>query len=65
MGGWDVARQYVNAGLVDQIGIHLVPVLFGGGLRLFDDIGDDHIQLKVVNVVDTQEATHLLYDIVK
>jgi dihydrofolate reductase len=65
MGGAEIGRQFIRAGLVDHIGIHLAPVLFGGGDRLFDHIGDDHIQLEVVNVVDTPQATHLLYRIVK
>jgi dihydrofolate reductase len=65
MGGPDVASQFVAAGLVDEIGIHLVPVLFGGGSRLLDHTGDDHIQLEVVSVVDTPYATHLRYRIVK
>lgn len=65
MGGPDVASQFVAAGLVDEIGIHLVPVLFGGGARLLDHTGDDHIQLEVVSVVDTPYATHLRYRIVK
>jgi dihydrofolate reductase len=65
MGGPDVASQFVGAGMVDEIGIHLVPVLFGGGARLLDHIGDDHIQLEVLSVVDTSPATHLLYRIVK
>jgi putative transposase len=43
MGGPEIGRQFIGAGLVDQIGVHLVPVLFSGGLRLFDQIGDDHI----------------------
>lgn len=61
----DIGCQFIRAGLVDQIGVHLVPVLFGGGLRFFDHIGDDHIQLEVVSVVVTPKATHLLYNIVK
>jgi dihydrofolate reductase len=65
MGGAEIGRQFIRAGLVDHIGIHLAPVLFGGGDRLFDHIGEDHIQLEVVNVVDTPQATHLLYRIVK
>jgi dihydrofolate reductase len=64
MGGPNLASQYVRAGLVDQIGVHLVPVIFGGGDRLVDHVGD-HIQLEVVRVADTPTATHLLYDIVK
>ncbi|WP_166355760.1 dihydrofolate reductase family protein [Phytoactinopolyspora limicola] len=65
MGGWDVGRQFLRAGLLDQIGLHVVPVLFGGGLRVFDHIGDEHIQLEVASVVDTPPATHLMYNIVK
>jgi hypothetical protein len=41
-----------------------VPVLFGEGLRFFEHIGDDHIQLEKVSVVDTPQATHLVYRIV-
>lgn len=65
MGGPNVATQFIRAGLVDEIGIHLVPVLFGDGARLLEHLGDDHIQLERVSVVDTAQATHLLYRIVK
>ncbi|HKE69926.1 MAG TPA: dihydrofolate reductase family protein [Nocardioidaceae bacterium] len=65
MGGPDVASQFVKAGLVDQIGIHLVPVLFGGGERLVDLLGADHLQLEVDSVLDTPTATHLRYRIMK
>jgi dihydrofolate reductase len=65
MGGPDVGQQLVRAGLIDHIGVHLVPVLFGGGLRFFEHIGDDHIQLEKVSVVDTAQATHLRYRIAK
>lgn len=64
MGGADTARRFLRAGLVDHIGIHLAPVIFGGGGRLFDDIGDAHVRLEVVKVTDTPKATHLLYRIV-
>lgn len=62
MGGPDLASQYVRAGLIDRIGIHLVPVLFGGGERLVDHLGE-HVQLEVESVLDTPTATHLLYRI--
>jgi dihydrofolate reductase len=65
MGGPDIGGQFLRAGLVDQIGVHLVPVLFGGGKRLFDHLTDDHVHLEVVSVVDTPPATHLLYRVVK
>jgi dihydrofolate reductase len=65
MGGPDTGRQFLAAGLIDHIGVHVVPVLFGGGQRLFDHIGDDHVQLEVVSVADAPQATHLLYRIVR
>ncbi|GAA0542073.1 dihydrofolate reductase family protein [Actinomadura livida] len=65
MGGPDIGSQFIRAGLVDQIGVHLVPVLFGGGTRLVDHLGDGHVRLERVSVVDTPQAVHLLYDVVK
>lgn len=65
MGGPDVGCQFIRAGLVDQISVHLAPVLFGGGTGMFDHLGDDHIKLEVDAVVDTPLATHVVYNIVK
>jgi dihydrofolate reductase len=65
MGGADTAQQFIAAGLVDEISIHLVPVLFGGGIRLFEKLRDEHIQLEPVTVMDTSKATHLQYRILK
>jgi dihydrofolate reductase len=61
MGGADVGRQFVEAGLVDEISIHLVPVLFGSGTRMFEQLSRDHIQLEPADVIDTPAATHLRY----
>lgn len=65
MGGPDVGQQFLRAGLVDDIGIHLVPVLFGGGTRMFDHLGEEHIQLEATEMVQTRAATHLRYRVVK
>jgi hypothetical protein len=43
----------------------LVPVLFGSGTRIFDHLGDKHIQLEVIEVIQTAAATHLRYRVVK
>jgi dihydrofolate reductase len=64
MGGANIAQQVIRAGLVDEISIHLVPVLLGGGLRLFDALADGPVALKPVNVVGTDRATHLQYRVV-
>jgi dihydrofolate reductase len=61
MGGATVARQAVRAGLVDEIRLHLVPVLFGAGIRLFDDPGTKQIELEPTEVVASPAATHLRF----
>lgn len=65
MGGADIGQQYLRAGLVDEISIHLVPVLFGSGTRMFDHLGDEHIQLEIIEVIPTPAATHLRYRVVR
>ena len=65
MGGAEIGQRYIRAGLVDEISIHLVPVLFGGGTRMFEHLGGEHIQLETVEVIETPAATHLRFRIVK
>jgi dihydrofolate reductase len=65
MGGADIGRQYITAGLVDELSIHLVPVLFGSGTPMFSNLGETHIQLEPVQTIETLEATHLQLRIVK
>ena len=65
MGGASIGQQFIAAGLVDEVQIHLVPVLFGGGTRMFEHLGDDHIQLEPLQVVETPAAIHLRFRIVK
>ena len=60
-GGASVAQQYLAAGLVDEIGISLVPVLLGDGARLFDNLGDAAIELEQVRAIDAPGVTHLTY----
>ncbi len=62
-GGASIAQQMLRAGLLDQIQIHLVPVLLGGGLRLFDQIGV--VQLEQTRVLASPGVTHLQYRVVK
>ncbi|MGW4924861.1 dihydrofolate reductase family protein [Streptomyces parvulus] len=61
-GGADTFRQYLAAGLVDELQLHVVPVLLGGGLRLFEGLGDaGRRDLEQVGAVETPLATHLKY----
>jgi dihydrofolate reductase len=64
MGGANVAQQYIKAGLVDEISIHLVPVLFGSGMRLIEHL-EEHIQLETTEVTQTASAIHLRFRILK
>lgn len=62
MGGADLGRQYIAAGLVDELSIHLVPLVLGDGTRMF---GGDAFELETVSIVETPAATHLRYRIVR
>ncbi|MGV9893323.1 dihydrofolate reductase family protein [Streptomyces tendae] len=64
-GGADTVRQYLAAGLVDELQLHVVPTLLGGGLRLFEGPWGRRRDLEQVRVVETPLATHLKYRFVK
>jgi dihydrofolate reductase len=59
-GGAHVAREYLNADLVDEMQLHLVPTLLGGGERLFDGVTDLH-GLRPVRTVAAPNVTHLKF----
>ena len=59
-GGADVARQALSAGLVDELQLHVVPVLVGEGVPMFDRI-DHGWQLSRIRVLDGPNVTHLRY----
>jgi dihydrofolate reductase len=63
--GASVAQQCLRAGLLDEIQIHLVPVLLGAGVRLFDHLGPTGIGLEAVRVVDAPGVTHLRYRVAR
>ncbi|HEU0304006.1 MAG TPA: dihydrofolate reductase family protein [Gaiellaceae bacterium] len=59
-GGASVINQYLGAGLVDEIELHIVPLLLGGGARLFDGLGPD-VRLEQVRAIEGPGVTHLKY----
>jgi dihydrofolate reductase len=63
--GADIAQQFLKRGLIDEISIHLVPVLFGSGTRLFEHLNSEHISLEIMEVIQTAEAIHLHFRVVK
>ena len=58
------AQRALEAGVLDELQIHQIPVLFGQGLRQFDAL-PARIELEVVRVIDTPEATHIRYRILR
>jgi dihydrofolate reductase len=60
-GGASAAKQYLVAGLVDEMEINLVPTLLGGGERLFEGVGEDLHGLEWVRTVATPRVTHLKF----
>ncbi|HEX8133919.1 MAG TPA: dihydrofolate reductase family protein, partial [Actinomycetes bacterium] len=65
MGGAETGQQYLRAGLVDELSIHLVPVLFGTGTRMFERLGDQHVQLEQIGALQTAAATHLRFRVIR
>lgn len=61
MGGPTVARQALRAGLVDEVSIHLVPVLLGAGSRLFEHLASEAIELERIELIASPHATHLRF----
>ena len=60
-GGANTARQYLRAGLVDDMLLSLAPTLLGSGERLFEGLGDNLHGLEFVRTVAASDVTHLFY----
>jgi dihydrofolate reductase len=61
-GGASAVRQYLAAGLLDELYLHIVPVVLGAGERLLEDVGDP--KLEPIKVVESPAATHVKYRVV-
>lgn len=65
MGGASLGQQFLAAGLVDEVVLHVVPVILAAGTRMVDQSGLEHIGLEIVEVLDTPAATHLRYRVLR
>jgi dihydrofolate reductase len=63
-GGADIINQYLAAGLVDELEVHIAPLILGGGERLFDGVGPD-LKLEQLRAVEGPGVAHLKYRVVK
>ena len=59
--GADVPQQFLKRGLIDEVSIHLAPVVFGSGRRLFEGLEGEHISLEILDVIQTPEAIHMRF----
>lgn len=60
-GGADVAQQYLAAGLIDELDLNVVPILLGGGTRLFDNLAGTDLNLEQLRVIEAPGVTHIKY----
>ena len=59
--GAATAQECLRAGLLDEVELHLIPVLLGQGRRLFEDLPPDHIELELLRALDAPGVLHLRY----
>ncbi len=64
-GGASVVQQYLNAGLIDELEIHVVPLFLGAGARLFDNLDGRKVRVEPIRTVAGPGVTHLKYRVAK
>ena len=62
-GGANAVTQYLQTGLVDELQLHVIPILLGSGVRLFQDLDAAGIELSKTRSIDTPRATHLRFSV--
>jgi dihydrofolate reductase len=60
-GGANIAQQYLTAGLIDEMEIHVVPVLLGEGARFFDNADGQQTDYECIRVVNSPTVSHYKY----
>ena len=64
-GGANIIRQYLKAALLDEMQIDLIPIVFGDGVRLFEGLDPEEIELRKTSSIDTPAATHFRFEVAK
>jgi len=65
VGAASLVQQCLRAGLLDEVHVDIVPVLLGGGVRMFDHLGPEHIELERTEIVEAPDVTHMTFRVVK
>jgi dihydrofolate reductase len=63
LGGASIAIQSIKQGLVDEITIHLMPILLCDGIRLFENLGQGYNNLEQTQMIETPEVTHMSFTV--
>jgi dihydrofolate reductase len=64
VGAASLAQHCLRAGILDEVHVDLVPVLLGGGVRFFDDLGEQ-IELERTRLIEAPDVTHITFRVVK
>ena len=64
-GGGATIRQFIEAGLVEEITLHIAPALLGSGVRLFEPLGPGQLRLEQARVSHSPLVTHVTYKVLK
>ncbi len=64
-GGASTIQQFLRAGLVDELQLHVAPMLLGSGTRLFEGLGPDDVRLEALRTVDSPRVTHVKFRVVR
>jgi len=64
-GGANTIQQFLNAGLVEELFIHIAPVFLGSGIRLFENIQKDNYNIKIEEVIPSALTTHIRYSLTR
>jgi len=59
------AQQLITHGLIDEIFVHAVPVLFGSGVRYFEHENGEHVPLEIIETIETNKIIHLRFRVIK
>jgi dihydrofolate reductase len=65
IGGASVAQQALRAALVDELYLHVAPILLGAGVRLFEHLGDKAIRLRKISSLDAEDVSHLRFEVLR
>jgi dihydrofolate reductase len=65
VGAASLVQQCLQAGLLDEVHVGIVPVLLGDGVRMFDKLGPEHIELERTEIIEAPDVTHITFRVLK